>query len=57
MLAALKEMVGQFENVEIAAKLMSYCLTTLAVTIIEKKFYDNRSEFTLITAKSKKWIK
>jgi len=57
MLDALKEMIGAFDNVEIASKLMAYCLTTLAITVLEKKFFDNKQEFQLLTSKAKKWIK
>ena len=50
-------MIGELNNVEIAAKLMAYCLTHLAITILNKKFYDNKDEFALITDKAKKFVK
>lgn len=49
-------MLSQIEN-DLKNQIMQYALTSLAVTVLEKKFKDCRDEYKLIVKKAKKWTK
>jgi hypothetical protein len=49
-------MIGEFNDTELAAKTMSFALSSLAIAVFEKKFFDNRDEFVLLVRKARNWV-